>query len=852
MVMLEKIVVQGFKSFQKKQVIPLYPGFNAIIGPNGAGKSNVLDSLVFVLGSSSGRLRAGRMDHVIYNGGHGRKPADHAMISLHLDNSDRTIPDQEEKIIISRRVNRQGQSVYRLNEKVENRAKILEILSYAGIDPEGHNIIQQDDITNVIKMRPRERREVIDRVAGIDEYTSRKEKAAEELKVAERNLEDASLILTEKKDSLDRLKKDRDLAMKHKTLEDGRAKLAATLAFSRVKAVEGTLENIGRNIEIKESELANLRGKVGHFDDDLDEKEQFIQDIDRNIIKKSVNAEIRKEIEDLNSRIIKRESQINSNFREIDHLEEMIAKINTFRASKGEDVGNRAVRSILDLKLPGVYGTIGALSSIDPRYEVAINTAAGARLNDIITDSETTSLECINYLKQNSLGRVRFLPMDRLQPTSISAKAEIASKMSGIIDFAVNLLDFDRKYQIAFNHVFRDTLVAEDAGSAKKVRGLKVVTLDGDLFEAGGAIVGGSMKRAPGKVNVKELTDVNEYENAIKKLTLENEDLKKEIEDLNNLLEEKQGKVKDESNEVDKLQKEKNNIISEIDNMKHSRKGQYEQKLSLEAEIQQMRISRAKLEAELENYMIDYEKYKNEKDLTKDDPSKIQKELNNIDRQLRSIGLVNMKAIEEYDQYEKDYTEFNERVELLKSERNSIEEMIAKLEEKRKLMFYSTLEKVSDEFGKVFKTLADGPAELIMEDPDNIESGLVIKAQPKDKRLLSIDSLSGGEKTLTAIAFLFAIQRTRPCPFYILDEIDAALDKKNSEKIGDLIQSYAGESQFLVISHSDATVRRSSRVYGVSMQNGVSQVMGVDLSDVVDTEDNPASPDTSDTSGSAE
>lgn len=830
MVMIEKMVVQGFKSFQKKQVIPLYRGFNAIIGPNGSGKSNILDSIVFVLGSSSHKLRAGRMDHVIYNGGHGKKPADHAIISLHIDNSDRSIPDQEEKIVISRRVNRQGQSTYRLNERVENRAKILDILSYAGINPDGQNIIQQDDITGIIKMRPRERREVIDRVAGIDEYTSRKEKAKEELKTAERNLEDAGIILDQKKEYIDKLKKDRDLAMKHQTLEETRMKLAATLAFSRVKALESTLENLARNLEIKESELASLRNKVGHFDDDLGSQETLIQNIDSGIIKKSVNAEIRKEIEGINSRIIKRESQINSNNREINRLNEMISRMNSLRESKGEDIGNRSVRAVMNLGSAGVYGTIGSLSTVDPRYEVAINVSAGARLNDVIADSETTAIECINYLKHNNQGRVRFLPMDRIYASSISAKAEIASKMSGIIDFAVNLMRFDRKYQIAFSHVFRDTLVAEDSESARKVRGLRVVTLEGDLFEAGGSILGGSIAKKTGNVNVKSLTDVNEYENAIRKLQLDTSNLENEISDLNTLLDEKQSTVKSESQEVEKLQQKKDSIIKEIEDMKHSRKGQYEQKLTLEAEIQQMRISRAKLEAELENCMFDYEKYKDQDDLIKENPQKVQTELNNIDRQLRNIGLVNMKAIEEYDQYEKEYNEFNDKVDKLREERNSIEEMIAKLEEKRKTMFYSTLDKVSAEFGKIFSSLTNGPGELLMENQDDIESGLIIKAQPQDKRLMSIDSLSGGEKTLTAIAFLFAIQRYRPSPFYILDEIDAALDKKNSEKIGDLIQSYADESQFLVISHSDSTVRRSNRVYGVSMQNGVSQIMGVDLS----------------------
>src|SRR3989344_6266822 len=88
-----KIYMHGFKSFQKKTNIPLFDGFNAVIGPNGSGKSNLLDALVFVMGSSSRFLRAGKMDHIIYNGGHGKKPSDYAKVALIIDNSDKTIQE---------------------------------------------------------------------------------------------------------------------------------------------------------------------------------------------------------------------------------------------------------------------------------------------------------------------------------------------------------------------------------------------------------------------------------------------------------------------------------------------------------------------------------------------------------------------------------------------------------------------------------------------------------------------------------------------------------------------------------------------------------------------------------------
>ena len=116
-----------------------------------------------------------------------------------------------------------------------------------------------------------------------------------------------------------------------------------------------------------------------------------------------------------------------------------------------------------------------------------------------------------------------------------------------------------------------------------------------------------------------------------------------------------------------------------------------------------------------------------------------------------------------------------------------------------------------------------------LEDPLDIQSGLIIQANPGGKNLLNIDAMSGGEKTLTALAFLFAIQRYKPAPFYILDEVDAALDKVNTKKVADLIKKMSKKEQFLVITHNDYTIKQGDRVYGVSMENGESKILGLEL-----------------------
>ena len=833
MVYFEKMVLHGFKSFSKPTTIPLYEGFNAVIGPNGSGKSNLADAIVFVLGSTSRALRAGRLDHVIYNGGHGKKPAEKATVSLHINNKSGKIEGLGDHIEIARTVNRRGVSVYRMDNRVANRTEILKILAQAGLTPEANNIIQQGDIIQVIKMRPKERREMIDTVAGINEYTDKKAKAIEELNLAERNISDASLVLEQKEEFLKKMKAERDAATKYKNLEEEHDIIKANIAYTRIQAVESALENVTNTIGMKEAEYDSLKGKVVGFDTGLDELESEIKKIEDDILKKSVNAEMRKEIEEIIKTELKREGQIEANRREISRLEDMIDKINAIHSKSMAQDTNRNVKEVLSSGIAGVEGTLASLFRVDSRYETAISVAMGGHVNDVVVKNENAARDGINYLKSNNLGRVRFLPLDRMSSNMISAKAEIASKMPGILGFAIELVKFDKKYKDAFGNALRSTLVAEDMNSARNVRGMRVVTLEGELFEAGGAIVGGRLSRASARSPVtsssSSLTDASEYEKAIEELEAENVKLKAEIGELNKLLDEKRKLEKKESGDVVGLQKRKEEILKNMDDHKQARKGRYEDRLSMESEINNMKLRRARLEAEYDNFKMDYDKYKDRTDLQKGDLTKMERRVREIERGLKAMGLVNLKAIEEFDEFEKDYLSLKEKIDKLREERESIENMILQIEEKRKIMFNSTLEKVSEEFSVVFRELADGTAELVMEDPNDIESGLLIRAQPKEKRLLSIDALSGGEKTMTAIAFLFAIQRYKPCAFYMLDEVDAALDKMNSEKIGDIIQKYSGEAQFLVISHNDATVRRSERIYGVSMQDGVSQIFGVKL-----------------------
>lgn len=154
---INKMVMQGFKSFAKHTEILFGPKFNCVLGPNGAGKSNVLDSLCFVLGKSSSRdLRAEKSANLIYNGGKAKKAAKQGEVSIYFDNSSRIFPTEENEVKITRIVRESGQSIYKINDKVMTRQQITGLLSLAKIDPDGYNIILQGDITRFVEMHPEE------------------------------------------------------------------------------------------------------------------------------------------------------------------------------------------------------------------------------------------------------------------------------------------------------------------------------------------------------------------------------------------------------------------------------------------------------------------------------------------------------------------------------------------------------------------------------------------------------------------------------------------------------------------------------------------------------------------------
>jgi chromosome segregation protein len=191
-----------------------------------------------------------------------------------------------------------------------------------------------------------------------------------------------------------------------------------------------------------------------------------------------------------------------------------------------------------------------------------------------------------------------------------------------------------------------------------------------------------------------------------------------------------------------------------------------------------------------------------------------------------------MRALEVYEGVKAEYDKIQEKVEQLEKEKEEILKIIAQIDRKKKKTFLHTLESINNLFSDNFSRLsAKGRVTIEPQDKNDIFSqGLSIIVRVGGGKYFDVTSLSGGEQTLVALSLIFAIQEYKPYHFYIFDEIDAALDRRNSEKLAYLLKKHMKHGQYLIITHNDSIISESSEtLYGVSMQEGISKVLSLKL-----------------------
>jgi len=377
--------------------------------------------------------------------------------------------------------------------------------------------------------------------------------------------------------------------------------------------------------------------------------------------------------------------------------------------------------------------------------------------------------------------------------------------------------------ELAESEIPRLTQEKEDLQEEKRQLESRIDDLDSDLNSL-------QLEKQYAEEAVEDLHD--DIEEAQNKKAEEEEritHLEEKIEGKEAELDEKREAVAELEEQLADLKEERESLKSELREAKEKRdsKGQAVERVSNRVESLEQAVQRLGAEIEkLESEVGDYD----EDEIP--DLDEVRENIDRLERQMEALEPVNMLAIDEYDEVESALQDLQEKRQTLVDEAEAIRERIESYESQKKETFMEAFEAIDEQFQRIFSRLSAGSGNLVLEDPDDpFEGGLTMKAQPADKPVQRLDAMSGGEKSLTALAFIFAIQRYNPAPFYALDEVDAFLDAVNADRVGEMVDELAGDAQFVVVSHRSAMLERSERAIGVTMQeDNFSVVTGIDLS----------------------
>lgn len=337
-----------------------------------------------------------------------------------------------------------------------------------------------------------------------------------------------------------------------------------------------------------------------------------------------------------------------------------------------------------------------------------------------------------------------------------------------------------------------------------------------------------------------------EYNNIINELrSLENlvdSSLSKEEDRIMKLYYETSREKEEVVREIARSTKEKDKISSTIDNIEATNKLNNTSLYTKEKELKTLEINISKMDVLLDNYLrilsedyeMTYEKAKSNYILEMD-AKEARSLVNSYKNRIKQIGMVNVQAIEDYKRVSERYNFLNSQKDDLLNAKDTLLEIINEMDTVMKEEFLTTFNKIDIEFQEVFKQLfKGGSASLKLTNPDDLlETGVDIIASPPGKKLTSINLLSGGEKTLTAICLIFAILNVKPIPFCLFDEVEAALDEANVDNFGKYLNNYKDKTQFLIITHKKRTMEYANTLYGITMQeSGVSKLVSVKLDNI--------------------
>lgn len=324
---------------------------------------------------------------------------------------------------------------------------------------------------------------------------------------------------------------------------------------------------------------------------------------------------------------------------------------------------------------------------------------------------------------------------------------------------------------------------------------------------------------------------------SFKQLSREEEDLDSELEEIRDKIDEKEELLEKKRKQEEHLTEQFRKLISERDGLqKKIRDNEMEISkrqnaiYNLEQELNNLKIDFARVSAEIENLETEMLSFP-DVEIIKAGKDSLSERLAKTQELLSQIGSVNLRSLEVYDSVKKEYDLVKEKAEIITKEKEGILKIIHEIDIRKKKTFLQTLNSINETFSRNFSQLSQkGNVFLDLEDKkEPFNAGVNIIVKTGHGKYFDVKSLSGGEQTLVALSLIFAIQELKPYYFYIFDEIDAALDKRNSERLAELLKKYMKTGQYIIISHNDEVIANSTNLYGVSMHEGISKIVSLKI-----------------------
>ena len=867
---LKSIKIRGFKSFPGPLEIDLEQGVAVVVGPNGSGKSNIADAVVWAAGSlTPSELRAEKPDDVLFAGGADRKAAGHCEVELVFDNEDGNWPELDfSEVSIARRLVRGGEGQYLVNKTPVRRTDLVELLADVGLGSAMHSIVGQGKVEQVLASKPEDRRALVEEAAGLGKFKRRRHRA--ELKLAR-----VALQVERARDVEEEVRKRlRPLALQA-TAAERAEKLAVEIASLRARVAEldvADTDTRRSEVEVRRDAAALARrGAQSRLEGLLTDRTRAEDELSDAAGRREAAVAALYRLQSGSERLeLRSESAATLRdrlARELAALEPMSASetdgrtelerealdsaVAARRAATERDglaeqarLASERLRSLERVLaeqegLPpaaralaerGSRLALGALE-VEPGSERAVAAALRARASAVLADDPRAALELLEQARAEGLGSLTVLA--GAKPQELVAEFPVVPKNELLAASVPSVTAEGFGYDPALSELWFAGETAEAVLLELEARRREVAAQAAELAQrADGAVRTADETTARAEAAAAALGDV-----PLGSLTRSiDRQLLARIHECATSLASGLGGARAAAERFDaplrarvdagarrsgELGEELRRLGAAEVGLRHELEEATERVTTAEVEL-------ARLDAETEEARRRLEAAAAEP-AEGDDRDELAARAERLETRRTALGQVNPLAREEYDIEKERLTDLETQRHDLERSLDELERLRADLAETVERRFAETFASVAQNFEEVAATLfpgGEGRLRLVEPDEEESEHGVEVELRPAGKRITRLSLLSGGEKALGAISFLFALFLARPCAFYLLDEVEAALDDTNIARFVELLRRYADRAQFVVVTHQKRTMEAADVLYGVTMgTDGVSQVV---------------------------